>query len=291
MAASMTVFFGCSDDSDPPSGGNQPTENGYQALGSSNSDFSLIIQALDATGLDAQLKGSSDITFFAPNNSTLINAGITKFDDLTTDEWEAVLEYHMMAGAQAVADLPDDGYAPSMSAKGVNGGMLSFYFNGASVNGNSIVNSTATTNGIIHEISGVNELPNVYDHLAMNAKMTTYKNGVNRLQTEYKVGFEDDSKEWTLFCPNETSMKQHLTDVFNKSIAQIPPSDLRAMLNIHIVEGSALTASAVTEGSLTTKGGDIDITSGPTIATHSVEVADIICTNGVIHIIGGVIVQ
>ena len=140
----------------PPADAATPTETIYQ-IASGNADFSTLVAALDATGLNNTLNAAGDFTVFAPTNAAFdaLGAGVVTalLGDLPT--LEKILLKHVVSGSvDSVTAFTLNG----MDVETVNGETVNiaidsgkFTVDGAQVTTFDIV----TTNGVIHVIDAV----------------------------------------------------------------------------------------------------------------------------------------
>ena len=141
----------------PPADAATPTETIYQVAGGSV-DFTTLVKALDATGLNNTLNAAGDYTVFAPTNAAFDALGAGVVDNLIATDLptlEKILLKHVVAGSvDSVTAFTLNG----MDVKTVNGETVNiaidsgkFTVDGAQVTTFDIV----TTNGVIHVIDAV----------------------------------------------------------------------------------------------------------------------------------------
>jgi transforming growth factor-beta-induced protein len=133
----------------------------------SSEDFSILVAALEATGLDEALLGEGPFTVFAPTNAAfealLAELDITAEELLGQSELAKVLLYHVLSGKVFSGDITDDMTAPTLN----DGLTLAFTVASEPVGGlagvsvfiNEDVEIVATDiealNGVVHVINGV----------------------------------------------------------------------------------------------------------------------------------------
>jgi uncharacterized surface protein with fasciclin (FAS1) repeats len=140
----------------PPADAATPTETIYQ-IASGNADFSTLVAALDATGLNNTLNAAGDFTVFAPTNAAFDALGAGAVTALLGDlpTLEKILLKHVVSGSvDSVTAFTLNG----MDVETVNGETVEiaidsgkFTVDGAQVTTFDIV----TTNGVIHVIDAV----------------------------------------------------------------------------------------------------------------------------------------
>ena len=175
------------------------------------SRYSILVDALVKTRLDAQLDAAGSFTIFAPDNadfgainvtSAQINALTSPADDVAIANLRVVLLNHLMGVGTKSTDLLAAGYSKTLgfyranaptvpTAPGQTGiitannaNLMSIYINqvgsdvlinGGLSNGGAKVTKADidVSNGIIHEIDGVLTLPTLVNHLIANPNLST----------------------------------------------------------------------------------------------------------------------
>ncbi len=122
----------------------------------SNSDFSILVAALQKADLVGALQGEGPFTVFAPTNAAfeklIANLGISAADLLNQPDLSKVLLYHVVSGKVMSTDLSD-----GLAAKTLNGENLVFDLNGGvKVNASNVISADIVAgNGVIHVIDTV----------------------------------------------------------------------------------------------------------------------------------------
>lgn len=119
--------------------------------------FSTLLAAVKAAGLEDTLKGPGPFTVFAPNDDAFAKLPAGTVDTLlkpeNRDKLRAVLTYHVVSGQVGSTDA-----AKLSTAKTVNGKELKLATGGQglTVNGAKVVKADiAASNGVIHVIDAV----------------------------------------------------------------------------------------------------------------------------------------
>jgi uncharacterized surface protein with fasciclin (FAS1) repeats len=121
-----------------------------------NPNFSILSQALEATGLDATLTGG-EYTVFAPTdaafNDLLATTKLTADELLQASELTQILQYHVLSSKVMAEDVTNSMRATTVQGKPVTFELKdgSVYINGAKVT----ITDIPATNGVIHAISAV----------------------------------------------------------------------------------------------------------------------------------------
>ena len=123
-----------------------------------NDIFSMLVDALDATGLVSTL-GNPDGTFtvFAPTNSAF-EAIQETVDGLTTEQLTTVLTYHVISGANVQADEVTDGEVETVSGQNLTLARSGNTVTITDASGNSVdvlLANVQGTNGVVHAIGSV----------------------------------------------------------------------------------------------------------------------------------------
>jgi len=143
-----------------PSSSAMPTDT-IVDVASGSSDFSTLVQAVTAAGLDDTLSGQGPFTVFAPTNEAFAKLPASTLESLLKPENKQkltdILTYHVIPSKVMAADVT------SGTVKTVNGEELTFAVNGSNVTitdgqGNTVnvvKTDIPTSNGVIHAIDGV----------------------------------------------------------------------------------------------------------------------------------------
>jgi uncharacterized surface protein with fasciclin (FAS1) repeats len=117
-------------------------------------DFTTLVAAVQAAGLEETLRGEGPFTVFAPTDAAFAALPEGTVDALLADipALTSILTYHVVPGAVMSSDLSD-----GMTAETVNGQSVTFSTSGApQVNGaNIIAADIEASNGVIHVIDAV----------------------------------------------------------------------------------------------------------------------------------------
>jgi transforming growth factor-beta-induced protein len=239
--------------------------------------FGKLAAALTAAGLVDDLKGAGPFTVFAPTDAA--------FDKLAAvpggDALVKVLLSHVVSGVAGPLDLKDKGVLTTLSGTPV----LVDLSSGAKVGGSTLTTTNVVaSNGVIHVIDTV-IVPPATDIVAT----AIAAGGFTRLAAALTAaGLVDDLQAkgpFTVFAP---------TDAAFEALGSAPSGDaLRDVLLYHVVNGAVgagdLKAGPV-DTLLTGEQVTIDLASGVKVNTSTVTTANIMTSNGVIHVIDKVLV-
>jgi len=268
------------------------TPKSIAAIASADPQFSILVEALTKADLATTLSQSGTYTVFAPTNAAFTalftQLGVSGIDQLSGDALRPILLYHVL-GSKAVSSGLSSGYVSTLSPA-VGGRFVSLKVDVASgVKLNSASNVTAAdiqaSNGVIHVIDKVLLPPTVADLAVANSSFTTL---VSALSGAGLVpALSDPKATLTVFAPTNDAFAQ-LSSV---------PEDLKPILLYHVL-GSTVYASQVATGYAKTLSAYmtnpmdiyINTTSGVKINNSAtVVLADVVGTNGVIHVIDKVL--
>jgi len=272
-----------------------------------NSEFSSLVAALTAAdgNLVNVLSGEGTFTVLAPNNNafnTFLNG--TPLANVPTDVLANVLLNHVLESVVTSSDLVGlgAGYSKTL-ASGPSANNLSLYFNatdGVRFNGVSsvIAADVVATNGIIHAVDSVIDIPTVVTFALADPNFSTLVTALTTLtpQTDFATILSDTDALFTVFAPTN--------DAFD-ALNSIPEEDVLTQVLLHHVIGdfnvtsSDLTPNGETiapslEGDnlsifLPGTGNNIaDMTDGSGNSDIGIIAVDVQAGNGVIHVINKV---
>lgn len=307
--ASLMFLQGCSsDDIDPPE---EVAPVTIVDLAVSDGNFTTLVAALQATGLDDTLADTStSFTVFAPTDAAFALLGQDAIDDLLldTDLLTSILTYHVLAGQ---VDADGAVAAAGTTVETVNGASIGISLSGGEVvaSANLKVNAVSVTatnifadNGVIHVIDAVLMPPTPIGQPSANIVETAVAAGnfttlVATLQaTDLDEVLADETNEFTVFAPTDAAFAMLGQDTIDTLLANTDV--LSSILLQHVVPG---TVDSVTAFSLngvspeTASGASIPLSINTDTDTlvfggANVITKDIYTTNGVIHVIDMVIV-
>ncbi|OED37635.1 hypothetical protein AB833_22810 [Chromatiales bacterium (ex Bugula neritina AB1)] len=272
-----------------------------------DANFSTLVAAIEATGLEATLSDvSAEFTVFAPNNAAFTALGTDTVTSLLADPdtLRNILLYHVISG-QRVDSITAISLAGS-SVAAANGSDLAISVN----QGNLLINTSAVTradipatNGVIHEINTVLTVPadsasngdgngngdTAANLTAMLADEPDYSNLLSLLQsTGLDVTLADTATNYTIFAPDNAAFAA-LNATMLAGLTEDPTS-LEAVLLSHVIPNSSITAADATAlaGSTVTMADGTVRTITLTDGNLSIDGATITGTeltagNGVIH--------
>lgn len=287
---SVLTIQACGDDDDGPTTPDGP--GNIVEVAQSNDDFSELVSAVTEAGLASTLEGDGPFTVFAPTNAAFEALPDGLLSSLSNEQLTEILSYHVVAGAAvASGDLEAE-----QSVEAVAGGDLFV----TTADGDVMVNDNASvvtadieaSNGVIHAIDQV-VLPDAYLDLAgiviKRYDLQTVEDAV--VQAGIASTLQGDGP-FTVFAPNNASFEgldlsglsqEELQNILTYHVlpSKVLSGDLSSSQTVTMASGTELTIEVSGDGavSLTDQQGNV----------YQVIEADLEGTNGVVHIIDGVL--
>lgn len=250
--------------------------------------------AVGDAGLADDLAGAGPFTVFAPTNAAFAALSEIPSGDALT----SVLLYHVVAASVESDAVPA---AAGTLATNEYGDHLSLLFNttaGVRVNGRASVTTADVhaTNGVVHVVDQVLLPMNVVD--AATAAGLTGLLGAVSAAAEVSDGVTvaaalSAQAPYTVFAPNNEAFT-----AIASTVAGLSSTQVRDVLLYHVLSTSAFTSpvlstdlpSATTDlATLLGPNATFDPTvTPPTIDGADILMTDIVVTNGVVHVIGAV---
>ena len=253
-----------------------------------------LVDALTKADLVSTLQGDGPFTVFAPTDQAFTDAGID-LDAFTTDEEIAVLAdillYHVYSAPVMASDVTD-----GLTVTMVNGDDASFTVtDGTVMVGDATVTAAdvMASNGVIHVIDKVlmppadlSDIPTIAGGTGVHTALVAALSQANLVTTLQGDG------PFTVFAPTD----QAFTDAGIDLDSYTTDEEIAALADIllyHVYSG-AVNAADVTDGlTVTMVNGDdasFTVTDGTVmVGDATVTAADVIASNGVIHVIDKVL--
>jgi transforming growth factor-beta-induced protein len=258
--------------------------------------FKTLASLLDKAGLVDTLSTGGPFTVFAPTDAAFAKVPKATLDALAADpaKLKSVLLYHVVSGRVTAADVVKLESAktlggPSLAIKVVNG---SVFVGGAKVATPDVMAS----NGVIHVIDSV-LIPAAASPASKNIVQTAvaagkFKTLASLLTKAGLAGTLQGKGPFTVFAPTDAAFAK----VPKATLAALgkDKAKLRAVLLYHVVKGKVTAASVVKLASAKTLNGQsvaIRVTGGKVfVGGARVTTADVMASNGVIHVIDKVLI-
>lgn len=300
----VVLSFSCSDDD----ASNPPQTVTIADFVNSNSNYSLLGEALDRVGLTAALDATTQLTVFAPDNDAfaafLSDNGFSTLDEVPNALLTQVLLNHVVEGATMSSSL-NTGYIKTLAAESTTQNNLDMYINtsnGVMLNGEVFVVAAdiQVDNGVIHGVDKVIGLPTVVTFALADSTFDTL---VAALTADSGFSFvatlstTSSPAPFTVFAPTNMAFGDLLTELGASGLGDIPVDTLAATLATHVVADANVLASTLTDGMTVSTLGDtfeISLDGNPSFIdqnsrTGNIIVTDVQAYNGVVHVIDTVI--
>jgi uncharacterized surface protein with fasciclin (FAS1) repeats len=270
-----------------------------------NPNLTSLVAALtnggNTTFTDLLSDETEDFTVFAP-----LNDAFDAFTNPNSNDLNAILSNHVVVGAAAFSSGLTNSYV-NTAAEFDTDENLSLYINtddGVTLNGTSnvVLADIVATNGVIHAVDAVIDLPTVVTFAVADPNFSTLVQALTELTPS--VDFVSvlsaqggaGSDPFTVFAPTN--------DAF-AALAAIPAeADLIPILQHHVVAGANVRSGDLSDGIMaTTLEGDAitinlpgtgdniaDVTDGAGNTGIGIDAVDVQAINGVIHVLDTVLI-
>ncbi|MCB9554966.1 MAG: fasciclin domain-containing protein [Deltaproteobacteria bacterium] len=286
---SLLAATGCSDDASVAN-----KDQSIAQIAAGDPQFSILTAALTKAGLVETLAGNGPFTVFAPDNQAFAAAGITSLDSFSVDQLKQILLYHVVPARVMAKDVQAGTVLSAADLTLFVGTQSGVSLNGGSgVTGGAAVVTTdiEARNGVIHIIDRVLLPPDIVG-CATYGNLTGLSGAVAAAaQLSDGTPVLDALKgpgPYTVFAPTN--------EAFAALNATPSAEQLRDVLLYHVVAGAtASSAIPALAPSLLTNRWDnplsllFDTQAGVKVNAANVKIADIKCTNGIVHAIDKVL--
>jgi transforming growth factor-beta-induced protein len=266
--------------------------------------FTTLVAALDAAGLVETLSGEGAFTVFAPTDEAFAALPAGTVEGLLADPQGAltqVLLYHVVGGV-----VPAETVVTLESATTLQGEDVTIAVEGSDVilNGSAkvIITDIEASNGIIHVIDAVilppsmteaeaEMAPSITEIAVADGRFTTLVAALEAAGLAETLGGEG---EFTVFAPTDDAFAALPEGTVDTLLAD-PEGALTQILLYHVVDGMVPAETVVTLASAATLQGEevtIKVEDGVVYLNDVVQViiTDIEASNGIIHVIDGVLI-
>lgn len=260
-------------------------------IATANSDFSTLVDAVVAEGLDGALSDKdASFTVFAPTNDAF-----AKLSNLPSD-LSPVLLYHVLGASVFSSDISSS----IVNTLNEQNSELVIEMNGGMVRLNGMANVVAAdivgVNGVIHVIDEVitpidnNSILDIAMANGFNS-LTAALAKTNLASTFLKPG------DYTVFAPTDDAFAAFLSEAGFSSLESVPNDALTNILYYHVI-GTKVMSTGLSSGYANTLlqsfdesyvGLLVDLNNGVKINSSMVTSADIEANNGVVHIVDKVL--
>ena len=255
-----------------------------------------LVAALTHADLVGALSGSGPFTVFAPTDQAFVDAGID-LANFNTPELNAtlvdILQYHVLAGASVMSTDLTDGQTAGM----LNGDSATFTVADGTVmidEATVVTADVVASNGVIHVIDKVLTPPADLSDIPTTASETGIHTAlVAALSQADLVGALQAEGPFTVFAPTDQAFSDAGIDLASFDTDE-ENAALATILLYHVYSG-AVSAADVTDGLTVTMLNGQDTTfavssDGVMIEYATVTTADVMTSNGIIHVIDQVLI-
>lgn len=314
MLLVLTMTFSivsCSKDDDNDNGNNQPES--IATIAGKTTNLSILVRALVKADLAAILSSPGTYTVFAPTDAAferfLTANSYANIDAVPTAALKEILLNHVISTKNVAADLSTMYLKTLAKGSASSTNTLSLYVNktGANVRLNG-VSSVVTadiqaSNGVIHIVDAVIDLPTVVTFAASNADFSTLVSLLNRDMQPNFVEVLSGAGPFTVFAPTNAAFTALDTELAEGGgIAGVSAENITKVLQYHVVGNANVLSTTLTEGQRVTpiltpaQTFTIGLMGGAKITDNSasrrvsnIVATDVQASNGVIHVIDKVL--
>lgn len=268
-----------------------------------NSDFSILVAALQKADLVSALQADGPFTVFAPTNAAfeklLASLNISADDLLNHPQLKEVLLYHVVSGQVLSSDLQNGMMPATLTGETIKVDLT----NGVKINESGVTTADVlATNGVIHIIDTVlvpstfvlsaePEIPATVVDIALSNP--DFSMLVSLLQKADLVSALQGEGPFTVFAPTNAAFDKLLAALNISASDLMNQPDLAKVLLYHVVSGKVLSTDLSDGLEAPTLNGEsvaFDLSSGVMVNQSGIVSADIEAGNGVIHVIDAVLV-
>jgi transforming growth factor-beta-induced protein len=269
-------------DAAAPTDAGSVTAKNIVELAVADGRFKTLAKALTDTDLVATLSGAGPFTVFAPTDTAFAALPAGTLEKLTKEQLATILKYHVIS-----KELPSTALTAG-PVKTVADFSAFVAISGSTVKVNDATVTAAdvdASNGVIHVIDKVLLPPNLVEAAG-------YAGFTKLLAAATKAGLASTlsapTANLTVFAPTDAAF----TTLGQATVDGLSTTQLADVLKYHVVSGKVLS-TALTAGPvpslLTGKNLTISLTGGVKVNDAKVVIADVVTTNGVIHVIDKVL--
>jgi transforming growth factor-beta-induced protein len=299
-ALALVAACGGGDDDHPP---------GTLAQVATAGGFTALVAAADKAGLVPALSDTSaSLTVFAPTDAAFASlatslgfasagAMVTALDGPTLAQ---ILQYHVLPTRKLAADLATGSQDTLYAFEGAAATLSLDTSAGVKITDEVLTAATVTTanvaasNGVIHVIDKVLVPPgvlNVVQMAQLNPDFSTLVGAV--VSADLQGALADPAATLTVFAPTNDAFA-----AIASTVASLTPAQLTTVLTYHVL-GSQVLAADIPFGtpvntqanqSITINAGTPPTITDTTATPASIVATDVRASNGVIHVIGKVLI-
>lgn len=310
----------CDDDEDTMPG--NASQNIVQ-VAQGNPAFSTLVAAVTKADLGTTLSAAGPYTVFAPTNDAFAKlpapfntaANITAITDQNQiSQLRGILLYHVIGADIMAADIPNGASsrvtarpASTVGGAAINDNTLYLTKNstGVFINGSTkvITADVDASNGTIHAIDNVLMPPTqtIAGIVAARAANTAAPEFTLLLQALQRpaaatilAAASSNTANVTVFAPTDAAFRALLGTT---PLSSVSDANLVAILSRHVISSGRVFSSDLAAGTVATLGGNVTVAAagtgftvrGGTGTAANIMAANVLATNGVVHVINQVL--
>ncbi len=255
-------------------------------------DHTILEAAVIAAELADDLSEEGPFTVFAPTDAAFQALPSGVLDELLMDptgELAQILLYHVLGAEVLSTDLTDGQTAMTLQGDDIT---VTINGNGVFINDAQVIMADVlASNGVVHVIDAVllPPLPTVVDIIVDSPDHTILEAAV--IAAELADDLSEDGP-FTVFAPTDAAFQALPSGVLDELL--MDPTGVLAQILLYHVLGAEVLSTDLTDGqtAMTLQGEDITVTingNGVFINDAQVIMADILASNGVVHVIDAVL--
>ncbi|WP_281613234.1 fasciclin domain-containing protein [Flammeovirga sp. SubArs3] len=248
----------------------------------SNPSFTTLVSALSQAELVATFSNAdADYTVFAPTNEAFTAAEVS-LSEVEKMDLQRLLMHHVAEGTTLSTSLSDGMEVATLISTDLN---VAVSASGVMIDeANVTAADIKTINGVIHVIDGVLKPTTIYDLAKEAGSFSSLLGALDATELTSLVDM-DGTTDYTVFAPTDDAFEMvDLTGLSTEYIARI--------LAHHVVENTNLSGSLENGQMVTTLAGtklEISKSEGVQVGRVNVVQADLVASNGVIHVVDEVL--
>jgi uncharacterized surface protein with fasciclin (FAS1) repeats len=294
----FVLFFAACSTEDNAGANPAPNPNIAQII-AQDQNFSILNAAVNRAGLSSAL-ATNNITLFAPDNTAFAASGITDVNAVPEATLRSILNYHVVPRRISGTQIPSSDTLKTLNLQNL---YTSNSLNGSYVNGVDFRRKDMEgSNGKIHVMTKVLLPPAPNKSIAsVVANDTTFSFLLRAITRLNLLALFNDPNKLTVYAPTNAAFRLvGITDV-----NAVPLTVLDAVLKQHVLVSNFFISDLTDNGVLPTSFGGVNhkyginrpggvytvMISGSSRPASQMTSVDIICTNGVVHVINRVLLQ
>jgi uncharacterized surface protein with fasciclin (FAS1) repeats len=251
--------------------------------------------------------GPGPFTVFAPTDAAFVaflkTTPYATLNDVPDAVLTQILLNHVVSGNVKSTNL-STGYVKTLAKSATSGtNTMSMYVDltsGVKLNGVAkvITADVMASNGVIHVVDAVINLPTIVTHATANANFTSLVGALTSPGQPNFVSILSGTGPFTVFAPTNAAFTALNTELAPGGIAGVSASNLTKVLQYHVANGNVLAATLVEGQKVATlqtpQTFEIQLAGGAKIKDNANRITNIIatdvqCSNGVIHVLNRVL--